>query len=72
VRFSKKVALGVALAAGAAWAVHRAKVRADQAWFWTPEWQAGEREADQELRDGKGVVFDSPEDMFAVVDRADV
>jgi hypothetical protein len=71
VKFSKRIAFGV-LMAGVAWAVHRARVRADQSWFWTPDWQAGEGEADQELKDGKGVVFDNPEDMFAAVDRADV
>lgn len=31
----------------------------DQAWFWTPEWQAGEREADEELRRGEYEEFDS-------------
>jgi len=25
------------------------KIRRDQAWFWTPEWQDMEREADQDL-----------------------
>ena len=29
----------------------------DQAWFWTPEWQAGEREADEELARGEGRRF---------------
>lgn len=24
-----------------------------QAWFWTPAWQAGEREADEDLRPGR-------------------
>ncbi len=27
-------------------------IDATQAWFWTPEWQAGEREADQEYAAG--------------------
>ena len=27
----------------------------DQAWFWTPEWQAKEEEADQEIADGDGL-----------------
>lgn len=71
-KFSKKAIIAVAVVAGAAWAVRRARGRADQAWFWTPEWQAGEREADQELKSGKGVVFGNPEDMFAGVRHADV
>jgi hypothetical protein len=28
----------------------------DQAWFWTPAWQAGEREADQQLEANEGDV----------------
>lgn len=69
---AKKVVLVVAVAAGAAWAVKRLKERRDQAWYWSPEWQAGEREADEELARGEGVVFTDPADMFGAVDRADV
>jgi len=29
-------------------------IRADQAWFWTTEWQAGEREVDAEIAAGRG------------------
>jgi hypothetical protein len=36
----------------------------DQAWFWTPEWQAKEAEADQEIAEGTGVVM-SPEEFVA-------
>ncbi len=36
----------------------------DQAWFFTPEWLAGEREAEQEIAAGRGRVFSSAEDMF--------
>lgn len=25
----------------------------DQAWFWTPEWQAGERAADEDIKAGR-------------------
>ena len=28
-------------------------VDADQAWFWTPEWQAGERRVEEDLRRGR-------------------
>ena len=28
-------------------------IDADQAWFWTPEWQEGEREVDEDLRAGR-------------------
>lgn len=33
----------------------------DQAWFWTPAWQAGEREADQQIAAGDGKVHRSTE-----------
>lgn len=29
----------------------------EQAWFWEPEWQAGEREADAEILAGLGDVY---------------
>lgn len=45
----------------------------EQAWFWTPEWQAGERRADEELRAGLGQYFDSEEAFLAGLDEdADV
>lgn len=33
-------------------------IPADQAWFWTTTWQAGEREAGQQAADGEGTVFE--------------
>ncbi|MFH1151385.1 MAG: AbrB/MazE/SpoVT family DNA-binding domain-containing protein [Actinomycetota bacterium] len=32
-----------------------------QAWFWTPEWQAGEREADEDLKAGRFRVMTAEE-----------
>ena len=43
-------------------------IPADQAWFWTKEWQDGEREVDQELAAGLGVTFHSGEEMDAWLD----
>jgi antitoxin PrlF len=40
----------------------------DQAWFFTPSWLAGEREADEEIASGSGRVFDSAEEMFEHLD----
>jgi hypothetical protein len=37
----------------------------DQAWFWTPEWQSGEREADAEIAEGAGAVFHSTDEFIA-------
>ena len=40
------------------------KVPRDQAWFWTPEWQAKEREADQDLSTQRYRDFESVEDLL--------
>jgi len=49
-----------------------AKVHAidpDQAWFWTPEWQAKEREVDEEMAAGiPGRVFDSGEEFLTYLE----
>ncbi len=37
----------------------------DQAWFWTPEWQAGERQADKEIGSAKGTVHQSTDAFVA-------
>jgi antitoxin PrlF len=36
-------------------------IDATQAWFWTPDWQAGEREADAQEAAGLGETFKSGE-----------
>ena len=36
----------------------------DQRWFWTPEWQAGEREVDEQLANGEYVEFDTIEEAI--------
>lgn len=40
----------------------------DQAWFWTPEWQAGEREADEDIKAGRGRIFYSDEEFLAALE----
>jgi hypothetical protein len=39
-----------------------------QAWFWTPEWQAGEREADADIAAGRTTSYASEEEFFAALD----
>src|SRR5580704_4334257 len=39
-------------------------VDATQAWFWSPEWQAGEREADADRAAGKIESFSSGEEFI--------
>lgn len=38
--------------------------RLDQAWFWTPEWQAMEREADEDLAAGRYEDFETLDDFI--------
>lgn len=39
-------------------------VPTDQAWFWTPEWQEGEREASAEIKNGLTHRFGSTEEFL--------
>ncbi|MBL7063330.1 MAG: AbrB family transcriptional regulator [Anaerolineae bacterium] len=36
----------------------------DQAWFWTEEWQTGEREAEADLAAGRYDTFDTMEELI--------
>ncbi|HET9177745.1 MAG TPA: AbrB/MazE/SpoVT family DNA-binding domain-containing protein [Terriglobia bacterium] len=36
----------------------------DQRWFWTPEWQATERQADEDIAHGRVKDFESVEDLL--------
>ncbi|MGI8553698.1 MAG: hypothetical protein ACR2PL_23355 [Dehalococcoidia bacterium] len=40
----------------------------EQAWFWTPEWQAKEREADEEIAAGRGAAYHSGEEFLAALE----
>lgn len=40
------------------------EIDATQSWFWTEEWQAGEREVDEYIAAGEIEEFDSIDDMF--------
>ncbi len=37
----------------------------DQAYFWTREWQEGEREADEDIRMGRLKTYDSVDELVA-------
>ena len=41
-----------------------ATVDRSQAWFWTPEWQAGEREATEQGRRDEGELFENGADFL--------
>ncbi|HSJ57352.1 MAG TPA: AbrB/MazE/SpoVT family DNA-binding domain-containing protein [Anaerolineae bacterium] len=36
----------------------------DQAWYWTPEWQAAEREADEDIAAGRYDEFETMEQLI--------
>ena len=40
----------------------------DQAWFWTPEWQAGESEADEQIATGETTFFPSDNEFLAALE----
>jgi hypothetical protein len=42
---------------------------ADQMWFWTPEWQEGEREVDEHIAAGRTTYFDSADEFLAALER---
>jgi hypothetical protein len=44
---------------------------AEDAWFWTPEWQAKEREVDVQLRAGHVTEFSCLEDFANHLNRLD-
>lgn len=46
-------------------------IPADQQWFWTEEWQAGEREAQAEIEAGNVKSFNSMEDFLADLSKDD-
>lgn len=41
------------------------KIDPSQWWFWTPEWQAGEKQADLEIKAGLGKTYDNADDLIA-------
>jgi len=44
-------------------------IPAEQAWFWTREWQAGEKEADEDIAAGKVKTFDRVDDLLEELDQ---
>jgi antitoxin PrlF len=46
-------------------------IPADQAWFWTAEWQAGEGQAAADIAGGRTTFHRTAEDMFAHLDSTD-
>jgi len=45
--------------------IPKVAVDASQAWFWTDQWQAGEREASRQRDAGEGTTYDTAADFLA-------
>lgn len=45
-----------------------AVIPAQQRWFWTEDWQSGEREASEQVAAGDVITYDSADDMFSALD----
>lgn len=43
----------------------RIEIDPEQAWFWTEEWQAKERQADEDIAEGRYEEFDNLDDFIA-------
>lgn len=46
------------------------RVRTDQLWFWTEEWQTRHEEAISELKEGRFAVYETGEGFLAAMDEA--
>lgn len=46
-------------------------INRSQAWFWTPEWQAAEREASEDIEAGRVSDFDSVDEAIATLETHD-
>ncbi len=44
------------------------QIDASQAWFWTPEWQAGEREAEADIAAGRTTFYASGEEFIKALE----
>lgn len=60
-----KLSEGMRLSAQATPWVKPKRIPKDQEWFWTEEWQAGEREVDEALARGEFKKFNTVEEMLA-------
>ncbi|QQK74180.1 AbrB/MazE/SpoVT family DNA-binding domain-containing protein [Salicibibacter cibarius] len=46
-------------------------IPASQAWFWTEEWQEGEKEAEEDIKAGRVKKFDNVHDLIADLESDD-
>lgn len=43
------------------------RIDPEQVWFWTREWQAKEREADDDVAAGRGTTYESDDEFLAAL-----
>lgn len=60
--------LEVSVAGGAIVMRPKKLIDADQAWFWTEEWQLGEREASEDIAAGRTRRFSSRDEFLSTLD----
>lgn len=58
----------VSVSAGTIFMRPKKLIDAEQAWFWTDEWQAGEREASADIAAGRTRRFESGDDFLKTLD----
>jgi len=46
-------------------------IEPDQKWYWTPQWQAAEREADDDIGAGRTRDFETIDDLLGDLDNDD-
>lgn len=44
-------------------------IATEQRWFWEADWQAGEREASEQIASGQTTTYDTADEMFADLER---
>lgn len=44
-------------------------IPADQAWFWTKEWQEGMREAQEDFQEGRSKTYNSMDELLSELDK---
>jgi hypothetical protein len=44
------------------------RIDPEQAWFWTREWQAKEREADEDVDAGRQITYESDDDFLGALE----
>jgi hypothetical protein len=58
----------IGVAAALLEAIADGRIDPERAWFWTREWQAKEREADDDLAAGRGTTYANDDELLATLE----